>query len=75
MAYKVIASQKFQKELDKAVGYYYEHSKSVAAKFLATVHDVYNKISINPFYQVRYKNIRSIPVKGFPYLYFLLLMK
>lgn len=72
MAYKVIVSPRTQKEIENAIDYYALYSKDAPAHFLDAVREAYRTLEINPFFKIRYKNIRSLPLNRFPYsLYFL----
>lgn len=70
MAYKIIVSPLAEKEIEEAIDYYLEISNDVAAKFLNQVKETYKILSIKPFYRVRYKDIRAVPVKGFSFMLF-----
>ena len=70
MAYKVIVSTRARRQFDKATDYYEDVSPLIPSKFIYAVADAYSKLSQNPYFVVRYKNVRAIPVKGFPYLLF-----
>ena len=70
MAYKVIVSPSAEKEIEGAIDYYSELSLDVPAKFLNQVQETYRILSNNPFFRIRYKNIRAVQVKGFPFMLF-----
>ena len=70
MVYKVIVSLSAEKEIEGAIDYYSELSVDVPAKFLYQIEETYLILSDNPFFRIRYKNIRAVPVKGFPFMLF-----
>lgn len=70
MAYKLVILPQAQREIDVAFEYYGEVSTSVLLHFYEQLENVYSSLEINPFYQVRYKHLRAIPFKTFPYLIF-----
>jgi len=70
MEYKIAVSSKAHRQFVKAIDYYVEISPAIPAKFIRAIESAYSKLSQNPFFVVRYKNVRAIPVKGFPYLLF-----
>lgn len=70
MAFKVVVSAKAHRQFSNAIEYYLEISPSIPAKFILAIENTYSKLSSNPFYAIRYKTVRAIPVKGFPYLLF-----
>lgn len=59
-----------QEEIQKAFEYYEKLSVSVLTNFDNQLEEVYRNLEINPFYQVRYKHLRAIPFKSFPFLAF-----
>lgn len=70
MEYKIVVSSKACRQFIKALDYYAEISLAIPAKFIYALESTYSRLSQNPFFAVRYKNVRAIPVKGFPYLLF-----
>jgi toxin ParE1/3/4 len=71
MAYSIIISPLAQKEIENAIDYYALNSHDTPLNFVKTLKQTYVILSLNPFFRVRYKNIRSIKINKFPYsLYF-----
>lgn len=71
MAYRIIVSPRAQKEIENAIDYYALYSDNAPANFINSLHNSYNTITLNPFFKVRYKNIRAYKISKFPYtLYF-----
>ncbi|WP_310377424.1 type II toxin-antitoxin system RelE/ParE family toxin [Flavobacterium sp.] len=70
MAYNLTILPQAQEEIQKAFEYYEQLSVSVLTNFDLQLEDVYRNLEINPFYQVRYKHLRAIPFKSFPFLTF-----
>lgn len=70
MAYNLTILPKAQEEIQKAFEYYEQISVSVLANFDNQLEEVYQNLEKNPLYQVRYKHLRAIPFKSFPYLLF-----
>lgn len=70
MVYDLTILPKAQEEILKAFEYYAQISVSVLANFDNQLEEVYQNLEKNPFYQVRYKHLRAIPFKSFPYLVF-----
>lgn len=72
MAYKLFISPRAQKEIENAIDYYALYSKDAPVNFIAAVKDAYTTLGTNPFFRVRYKNIRALKFKKFPHsLYFI----
>ena len=73
MAYSIIVSIRAQNEIENAIDYYLENSSNTPLSFITALKTTYISLSINPFYRVRYKNIRALKIKKFPYsLYFII---
>jgi toxin ParE1/3/4 len=71
MAYKIIVSPKAQKEIENAIDYYALYSSNAPKSFIYLLKDAYATLETNPFFSLRYKNIRSLKINKFPYsLYF-----
>ncbi len=71
MAYKVIVSPRAQKEIENAIDYYVLYSADAPKSFILYIEETYTLLGINPFFRVKYKNIRAIKIKKFPYSLFL----
>jgi plasmid stabilization system protein ParE len=68
MAYNVIVSPRAQMEIESAIDHYAKESTDAPFHFVSALQDAYKALSINPFYQLRYKNVRAVRIKRFPYL-------
>jgi hypothetical protein len=60
MAYKILVSPQVQKEIENAIDYFALYSTDAPANFLAELKEVYKTLETNPFFRVRYKNVRAI---------------
>ncbi len=71
MAYKIIVSPRAQKEIENAIDFYALYSSNAPQSFINLLKDSYQSLGTNPFFCVRYKNIRALKINKFPYsLYF-----
>lgn len=71
MAYKIIVSARAQKEIENAIDYYALYSQNAPFNFVTVLKEAYSTLETSPFFRVRYKNIRALKIKRFPYsLYF-----
>lgn len=71
MVYRVIISPIAQLHIDEAIFYYkYNVSEKVAQKLYDELQKCYNNLAINPFYQIRTKCYRALPLESMPYLIF-----
>ena len=55
-------------DIQDAIDYYNFKEKGLGKKFYQTVVKSFDTLSQNPFYQIRYNNIRCYYLKPFPYL-------
>jgi toxin ParE1/3/4 len=73
MAYKIIISPRTQKEVENAIDYYSALSDDVPLNFVQSVKETFDSLSINPFFRIRYKNVRALKINKFPYsIYFVI---
>lgn len=73
MVFEVVISPRAQKEIENAIDYYALNSTDAPANFIAALKEVYELLAMNPFYRIRYKNVRAIVLKRFPhYLYYVI---
>ena len=70
MDFKVMVSKKAQDEIENASDYYAEINRTLAFKFFSELTETYDKLTLNPNYQIKHKNYRAIPLKIFPFLLF-----
>jgi toxin ParE1/3/4 len=67
MEYNILISNQAQIEIENAINYYSLISSKTQKKFVLEIIQVYSILATNPFFSIKYKNIRSIKIKKFPY--------
>jgi len=73
MVYKVIISPRAQLEIEDAIDFYLQHSLDAPKKFRNMLIEAYKTLKNHPYFKIRYKNIRSLKIKKYPYsLYFVI---
>ena len=70
MVFNIIVSKKAQDEIENAMEYYAEININLAFRFYSEITETYNRLELNPNYQIKHKNYRAIPLKIFPFLLF-----
>lgn len=71
MAYRIIISPRAQQEIENAIDFYALYSAKAPLSFVTALSETYRVLEKNPNYRVRYKNVRAIKIRKFPYsLYF-----
>ena len=68
MSFKVIYADEFYDDIQNAVDFYNSRGKSLGTRFFKAVEIQISKIKSNVSgFQVRYNNVRCIPLNKFPY--------
>lgn len=68
MAFKILVSPIANNNIDEAIKYYKMQSQSAAKNFRKKLFDAYKSLQLNPFFAIKYKDVRAIPLKRLPYL-------
>ncbi|KQR95074.1 hypothetical protein ASG01_04245 [Chryseobacterium sp. Leaf180] len=66
MAFKILVSPVATNNIDDAIKYYRMQSQSAAKSFRKKLFDAYKSLQVNPFFAIKYKNLRAIPLKNCP---------
>jgi plasmid stabilization system protein ParE len=73
MVYKIFISIRAQREIENAIDYYNLYSLDAPTNFINSLKEAFEYLTTNPFYVVKYKNVRSLKISKFPYsLYFVI---
>jgi toxin ParE1/3/4 len=73
MVYKIIVSSGAQNEIENAIDYYAIFSVDAPVNFISALGEAYGILETNPFFRIRYKSIRALKIKNFPYsLYYII---
>jgi toxin ParE1/3/4 len=67
-SFKIIVAHRAQKEIEQVIDYYALYSDDAPLKFFTSLSEAYTTLSVSPFYSVRYKNVRALKLKKFPFL-------
>ena len=68
MAFKINISATATRNIDNAVEYYKNVYPSSAKNFKKKLLEGFNVLKNNPYFLVKYGEVRAFPVKKFPYL-------
>jgi toxin ParE1/3/4 len=68
MPFTIVIEKRALKDAQKAIDYYDEQAIGLGKKFNTALDKHIETIAKNPFYQLRYKDYRALPIKKFPYL-------
>ncbi len=67
MVYEIRLSPRAMKEIEQAIDYYSE-SQSTVQKFYEGLDICFEILKNNPFLEVRYRAMRALPMRVFPYI-------
>ena len=70
MAYKIFISPRAQKEIEDAIDYYSIRSSDAPRDFISSLNETYTILSLNPYFRICYRNVRTIVLNVFPYSLF-----
>ena len=70
MAYKIQVSSRAQIEIENASEFYIQNSLNAPRWFIESLQESYKTLSINPHFEIRYKNVRAYKMKRFPFSLF-----
>ncbi len=66
--WKVEFSPESFAEVHEALNFYMEKGFQTGEAFIQDVNNGVESLEINPYYQIRYKNIRCLPLSKFPFM-------
>lgn len=55
-------------DIQEGIDWYNKHEVGLGRKFHAAIKAHFEKLHTNPFFQVRYDDVRCLPLKKFPYM-------
>lgn len=67
-AWKIAFRSSAKNDIQEAVDYYDGVSSHAGDQFLKQLESAIHALGINPYFQVRYDNIRCIPLRKFPFM-------
>ncbi|WP_340103385.1 hypothetical protein [Rhodohalobacter sp. 8-1] len=68
MAYKINVQPEVRSDIQEGIDWYNEQENGLGIQFFSSVETHFRKLQSNPFYQVRYDDVRCMPMKRFPYM-------
>lgn len=68
MVIKIIFSQNALNQTFEVVAWYDKQSKGLGKRFFQVLQKGYSTIRKNPYFQIRYKGVRCLPLEKFPYM-------
>lgn len=68
MAYSIKIEPAAFNDIQQAIDYYNEQQAGLGKRFYHTILDSFDTIKLNPFYEIRYDEMRCYYTKPFPFL-------
>jgi hypothetical protein len=68
MEWKIEMDEDAYREIEDAADYYFQKNPALADRIGSEISKALRSISINPFFAIRYGNIRCLPLRSFPYM-------
>ncbi len=68
MVFKVILHHRALKDIKNSFEYYNEQQAGLGKRFVKEVDKRISELSKNPFFQIRYDDIRCLPLSKFPFM-------
>lgn len=68
MVYKIKIEASALDDIQEGIDWYNEQQSGLGRKFLSDVKASFNALKTNPFFQVRYDEVRCLPLKKYPYM-------
>ena len=66
--FNIEINPRVEKDLLNSIDYYKKINKKIATNFLKDFKNTIALLKQNPNYQVRYKEVRCIPLKNYPFM-------
>ena len=66
--FRVFISPPAYDDIQQAIDYYNDRQKGLGKRFHLAVKSAVSALKRNPFYQIRYDEVRCLSVKRFPYM-------
>lgn len=68
MAFTIILDYRAIQDVQDVIDFYEEQQPRLGRQFEQALHEHLLTLELNPFFQIRYDNIRCLPLRKFPYM-------
>lgn len=68
MNFKLFIQEEAIADIQEAIKYYNKQQVGLGRIFFEDLDKSINQLIINPFFQIRYENVRCLPLKKFPFM-------
>ena len=70
MKYDIVFQSRANSEIQNSIDYYDEKLVGLGEEFYTELFEYIDAIVVNPFYKIHSENIRTLPLKKFPFMIF-----
>lgn len=68
MAFRILIDEDARNDIQESIDWYNEQKRGLGKQFYTFVKATINRLQSNPFFQVRYDDVRCLSVKRFPFM-------
>jgi len=68
VAYRIKIESEASRDIQEGIDWYNEQQANPGRKFHSAVKNAIAQLMVNPFYQIRYDEVRCLPLKKFPFM-------
>ncbi len=68
MRFELLIQRDAESDIQQAIDWYDEKQSGLGEKFHKEVLSAFSKLASYPFYQIRYNEVRCLPLKKFPFM-------
>ena len=68
MPFKIKIELEAHLDIQKGIEWYSQHQKKLGEKFYLAVISRIDTLAVNPHFEIRYDQIRCLPIKKFPFM-------
>ena len=68
MKYKIQIESEVRQDIQEGIDWYNEQQRGLGRKFHAAIKEAFRGLRTNPFFQIRYDDVRCVPLRKYPYM-------
>lgn len=68
MAFRIFIDEDVRTDIQESIDWYNEQKQGLGKQFFTQVKATINRLKSNPFFQIRYDDVRCLPIKRFPFM-------
>lgn len=68
MGFRILIDEDARNDIQESIDWYNEQRAGLGKQFYTQVKATINRLRSTPFFQVRYEDVRCLPVKRFPFM-------